>query len=187
MCGGTFFCTTSFMFAGLLLGLSPQNDLPRFIKPAHAAVLKQWLGTHQGLRVATDDDCAAPRRARCTGIAELRKSKPSYQPYYLSGDFNNDRVDDFVVVLIDPTKLIGDPALPDYAATVAVFNGPFVGKVSRPAFVESDLYLLDSALFFGPPRPRPYRLLIGGFESEGWILKPTAGGYECVYRACANR
>ena len=132
MCGGTFFCTTSFVVAGFLLGLSPQEDLPRFIKPAHAAVLKQWLGTHQGLRVATDDDCAAPRRARCTGIAELRKSKPSYQPYYLSGDFNDDRIDDFAVVLIDPAKLIGNPALPDYAALSPCLMDHLWGKSRVP-------------------------------------------------------
>jgi len=82
-----------------------------------------------------------------------------------SGDFNGDGQVDFAVVVLNQSK--GKRQF-----TLLVFNGPFVSSEVAPAFVDSDLDLKGSGLFYGPPRPTPYRLAIGRFESEGTTLLP---------------
>jgi hypothetical protein len=57
-----------------------------------------------------------------------------------------------------------------------VFNGPLRPGVA-PSFEERGLDIQGQGLFFGPPRPKPYRLLIGGFESEAAILVPRGRSY----------
>jgi hypothetical protein len=59
----------------------------------------------------------------------------------------------------------------------AVFNGPFESPEVSPAFFEARLDLKRQGLFFGPPRPKPYRLVRGAFESEGAMLEPNGATY----------
>jgi hypothetical protein len=97
---------------------------------------------------------------------------PDYHPYVATGDFNGDGVEDFAVVLIDHTKQEKNFAL-------IVFNGPFKSETQSPAFMQSSMDLTYSALFYGPPRPKPYRLLLGRFESDsGALLIPHGRGYK---------
>lgn len=99
------------------------------------------------------------------------KPVPDYHPYIATGDFNSDGVDDFAVVVIDRSKTNKNFSL-------LVFNGPFNAKPTSPAFVESGLDLRYQGLSFGPPRPKPYRLVVGPFESDNtWILVPKAHTY----------
>jgi hypothetical protein len=49
-----------------------------------------------------------------------------------------------------------------------------------PAFVKPGLDLKGQGLFYGPPRPKPYRLLIGRFEAEGATLSPSGRTYKLI-------
>jgi hypothetical protein len=77
----------------------------------------------------------------------------------VTGDFNGDGATDFAVVVIKEHA--------EHEFTLLVFNGPLDQKRPLPAFVDahSDLTKTDG-LFYGPPRPKPYRLVLGPFESE---------------------
>jgi hypothetical protein len=101
------------------------------------------------------------------------KPVPDYQPYAATGDLNGDGRGDFAVVVIDTSKSIQE------AFRLLVFNGPFSTTLGNPtpAFEKAGLNLQGAGLFFGPPRPQPYRLLVGGFESEGMLLQPTGRSY----------
>ena len=137
-----------------------------------AEVIEFWLNNHQGYRLANDADCVCDEdlrniRRRYGGAW---KPVPGYQPYVTSGDFNGDGQVDFAVVVLNQSK--GKRQF-----TLLVFNGPFESSEGAPAFVDSDLDLKGSGLFYGPPRPTPYRLVIGRFESEGTTLLPHGATY----------
>ena len=152
------------------------------LKTAHAGhtltaqeqeTLKTWLASHRNYRSATDDDCV------CAGfIKDLRagyggtmKPIPDYHPYVATGDFNSDGKRDFAVVVIDRSKT-------DRSFALLVFNGPLDPNKASPAFMKSDLNLGGKGLFYGPPRPKPYRLLLGTFETDtAWILVPRGDSY----------
>ncbi len=63
-----------------------------------------------------------------------------------------------------------------------VFNGPFQGQTVSPVFMKSGLDLKGQGFFYGPPRQKPYRLLLGSFEAEGAVLTPHGRTYTLVYR-----
>jgi len=137
-------------------------------------VLKTWLLRHSEYRQGTDQDCD------CAGdIAEMKagsggvwKPVPDYHPYALTGDFNGDGAEDFAVVVVDHSKQ-------EKNFVLIVFNGPFKSEIARPAFMQSGLDLSGYGLFYGPPRPKPYRLLLGRFESDsGSLLIPNGRGYK---------
>ena len=137
-------------------------------------VLKSWLAHHAEYRLATDEDCdcAADIQQMKAGSGGAWKPVPDYHPYIATGDFNGDDVEDFAVVVVDRAKQEKNFAL-------VVFNGPFESETASPAFVKSGLDLRYTGLFYGPPRPKPYRLLLGGFESDsGSLLIPHGRGYK---------
>lgn len=106
------------------------------------------------------------------GTGGIWKPVPDYHPYIVTGDFNNDGVEDFAAILIDSTKQEKHFAL-------IVFNGPFRSASPSPAFMESGMDPKYYGLFYGPPRPKPYRLLLGRFESDsGTLLIPHGRGYK---------
>jgi hypothetical protein len=128
-------------------------------------VLKDWLGQHKQYRRATDQDCdcASDIENMKTGYGGKVKPIPDYHSYVATGDFNGDGVRDFAVVVIDPSKQEKNFAL-------VVFNGPFDSGTTSPAFMRLGLDLKYSGLSYGPPRPKPYRLLLGPFESDSGVL-----------------
>ena len=134
--------------------------------------LQSWLARHPNYRAAIDADCH-----ECSD--EINETKagtdgwepvPDYRPYIATGDFNGDGTVDFAVVLIDRSKR-------DRNFSVAVFNGPYQGRVQSPAFLKSGFSLRHGGLFFGPPRPKPYRLVIGNFNAGGVVLMPHRNTY----------
>jgi hypothetical protein len=136
-------------------------------------VLKNWLARHSEYRQATDEDCdcVADMQQMRGGYGGQQKPVPGYHPYSATGDFNGDGVEDFATVLIDRRRQARNFAL-------IVFNGPFQSEPPQPAFMESDLNLKYEGLFYGPPRPKPYRLLLGPFETDsGSLLIPNGRGY----------
>lgn len=128
-------------------------------------VLKGWLTHHAKYGLATDEDCdcAGDIEQMKTGYSGLIKPVRDYHPYVATGDFNGDGAEDFAVVVLDRSKEENNFAL-------VVFNGPFNSEKASPAFIQSGLDLKYTGLFYGPPRPKPYRLLLGRFESDSGVL-----------------
>ena len=166
------------MMAPLIYG---QIDLPspapqRFghtLTQQEQRVLQGWLSRHTEYRIATDGDCECPDdiKQMKAGAGGVWKPVPDYHPYVATGDFNGDGVEDFAVAVVERSKQQNNFAL-------LVFNGPFESETASPAFMKSGLELKDQGLFYGPPRPKPYRLLVGRFESDtGSHLIPHGRGY----------
>jgi hypothetical protein len=129
-----------------------------------------WLGDHPGYRIAKDQDCACDEdiQAMRAGVGG-EKPIPDYHPYVASGDFNGDGAPDCAVIVINTRK--------PHDFTLLVFNGPVDTPHPIAAFVYAHHDLTRTGLFYGPPRPKPYRLLIGPFESEGLVLQPRGKTY----------
>lgn len=147
----------------------------RHLSPQHKEVVQNWLASKPHLRLATEADCVDCDEE----IAELRrgagsiwKPVPDYNPYYAVGDFNSDSNEDFAVALVDKQK-----AAKQFA--IVVFNGPFPNlKRKAPSFFGENIDLSHGGMFFGSPRPKPYRLTVGPFESDsGFLLIPRGKGY----------
>jgi hypothetical protein len=88
---------------------------------------------------------------------------PGYHPYYVAGDFVGDGIEDIAIGVIafkDTTKF-----------RVLILHGK-----RRPAFLSERLDIRQG-LFYGAPRPKPWLLGVGPFESEGVLFEPTATGY----------
>jgi hypothetical protein len=137
-------------------------------------VLTLWLSQHPTYRAATDSDCD------CSDDIEQMKGGyggnwtpyPDYHPYVITGDFNNDRAMDFAADVIDSSRTAKN-------FTLLIFNGPFNSKKATPAYVKSGLDLRGQGMSFGPPRPKPYRIVVGPFESDNtWILVPKGHTYK---------
>lgn len=97
---------------------------------------------------------------------------PDYHPYVVAGDFNSRGPRDFAVFVIDRSKSAKNFEL-------LVFNGPFGTRPVLPVFVESGLDMRGEGMSYGPPRPKPYRVVIGPFESDNtWILVPRGMSYK---------
>lgn len=136
-------------------------------------VLGNWLRAHKQYRIAVDDDCG------CDGdISQMKRGYggdwtpvSDYHPYVAAGDFNGDGFEDFAVALIDQLKK-------EKNFTLIIFNGPFKSDKVSPSFRKSGMELSSWGLSFGPPRPKPYRLLLGPFESDaGVLLIPHGASY----------
>jgi len=136
-------------------------------------VLQSWLAHYPEYRAATDEDCdcADDIKEMKAGSGGVWKPVPDYHPYTATGDFNGDGVEDFAVAVVDRSKQ-------EKNFTLVVFNGPFKSETASPAFLQAGLDLRSYGLFYGPPRPKPYRLLVGRFESDsGSLLIPHGRGY----------
>jgi hypothetical protein len=109
---------------------------------------------------------------RVVGYGGRWKPVPDYHPYAVTGDFNGDGNIDFAVAVVRtnaPRKF-----------TILVFNGPIKSVDDAPSFVESDSQMKGIGFFFGPPRPKPYRLVVGAFQSEGYVLTPKGRTYRLL-------
>jgi hypothetical protein len=150
------------------------------MKPGHAAVLKAWLTRHPELRPLTRADLPAEFEP------VFLKMKVPNHPYYLVGDFNHDRVQDFAVEMLEVRDTTG------MKTVVAIFNGPFVaGRRQAPAFLTQDpalehdrrWVLGDASTNRRDWTPLPYMRApcIGDMSSDGlgsvrWFL-PHGKGY----------
>ena len=136
-------------------------------------VIDAWLLSHPAYRLATDADCrcdADIRTMRFEGYAGNWKPVRDYHPYVVNSDLNADGINDFAVAVVNRSRTTR-------RFTILVFNGPFHSPDVAPAFIEANVDLTRTAFFYGPPGPKPYRLVIGEFESEGLILVPKGNTY----------
>jgi hypothetical protein len=156
------------------LALTAQTWGGHILSTDEQRVLKSWLARHPGYRQATDGDCdcAGDIQQMKTGYGGMWKPVRDYHPYIVSGDFNGDGAEDFAVVLIERAKH-------ERTFALIVFNGPFKSETLSPAFFQAGMDLKNSGLFYGPPRPKPYRLGLGPFESDsGALLIPHGRSYQ---------
>jgi hypothetical protein len=120
--------------------------------------------------MANDHDCSCDEDIQTMRSgSDGEKPVPDYHPYIASGDFNGDGAIDFAVMVIGTRK--------PHDFTMLVFNGPVDVAHPVPAFVNPHRDLTRTGLFYGPPRPKPYRLLLGPFASEGLVLQPRGKTY----------
>jgi hypothetical protein len=169
----TFFTKCMFLLTACLL-LSIPAWSGHTLTAQEQRVLEGWLARHPEYRPATDEDCecADDIKQMRAGYGGAQKAVLDYRPYIATGDFNGDGIQDFAVVVIDRTKQ-------EKKFVLVVFNGPFKPETATPAFLQSGMDLKYSGLFFGPPRPKPYRLLLGPFESDsGVLLVPHGRSYK---------
>jgi hypothetical protein len=132
-----------------------------------------WLSGHPHFRAAVDGDCDCSEDIQQMKVGDGGVWRPvlDYHPYIATGDFNGDGIRDLAVVVIDRTKTI-------HQFSLLVFNGPFSLESVEPTFVASGLDLRYMGLDFGPPRPRPYRLIVGRFGTDNTsVLVPHGQTY----------
>jgi hypothetical protein len=167
---------TAFTFCCLFLA-AVSSWAGHRLSAEQSGVLRAWLAEHQGFRSATYSDCACPDdiQQMRRGYGGQWKPVPDYQPYVATGDFNGDGHPDFAAVVVD------DAQPTERSFTLLVFNGPVKSVRQHPSFSASKLDLRSRGLFFGAPRPRPYRLVWGAFEAEGAILQPVGSSYRIMY------
>ena len=140
-------------------------------------MLARWLEGHPAFRVATtaDCDCAADIQRMRTVSAGVWKAVPDHDPYPARGDLSGDDAVEVAVVVLERCGSIGK-------ATLLVLNGPIDLKNVSPAFIESGIDMRSKGLYFGPPRPKPCRLLVGRFESDNtMLLAPRGHSYRLVH------
>jgi hypothetical protein len=156
----------------LLLSLIPSTSASHLLSTAQKEVVSAWLHEHPGYRLANDKDCSCDedlQTLRKTGYGGRWKPVADYHPYAVSGDFNGDGQVDLAVAVIRTNAA--------HKFTILVFNGPIKSIGAPPSFIDADSNLTGSGFFYGPPRPRPYRLVVGAFESEGYVLVPKGRTY----------
>jgi hypothetical protein len=151
----------------LPLQVSGQSSL----RLEHRAVVDKWLKLRTDLRLATEAD-----NKNKDGLAATRRDRGrNYNPYYVVGDFNGDRKEDFAVALVKKKKS-------QWPFVLAIFNGP-VARATKPTFTE-DADISDGGIFYNPQNPPGgFRLAVGTFESDNCVIvSPRRQSY--VTRAC---
>ena len=158
------------MLIGSSVASIPASDT---LSSKQRVIIEKWLAHNPEYRLAADTDCDCDddiKQMRTSNVGAW-KAIPDYHPYIATGDFNSDGSMDFAIVVINKHKLNHNYAL-------VIFNGPFMNDSISPAYFKSGLDLKGQGLSYGPPRPKPYRLIIGPFESEGAILVPHGHTYK---------
>jgi uncharacterized protein len=152
-------------------GATRAQDQLSELAPKDRATVSQWLQSHPEYRLAVDEDCACADdigRVRA-GAGDGWPPNPSYHAFYVTGDFANDGAVDVaagVIKFANPKEL-----------QILILHGENARGEHRQDFLSESFPLKGNALFFGAPRPKPWVLLVGGFESEGAMFEPTSTGY----------
>jgi len=134
----------------------------------HWKTVKSWLADHQNYVPIEKAECECD-----ADLGEIRRGETgrapnlTYNPHYVSGDFNFDGVRDFAVLLKNTatSKLV-----------VVVFSRERTGGF-RSFPLDIPLSVAGVGLFYGPPRPRPYYLVVSTFGSEGFLVVPVGTEY----------
>jgi hypothetical protein len=128
------------------------------LRAEHRAIVDKWVKLRADLRLATDAD-----NSNRDGLTATRRDRGrNYQPYYVVGDFNGDRKEDFAVALVRKRKS-------QWPFVFAIFNGP-TGRATKPTFtVDADLS--DGGIFYNPQNPPSgFRLAFGTFQTDNCVI-----------------
>jgi hypothetical protein len=146
------------------------DSVPAYVASRFKNPILTWLRLHPGYRLADDADCSC-----ADDIAHVRAGwppewppNPDYHPYYIVGDFRGEGVEDVAVGLISHQW-------PNKFRVLIIHGAPPNGRAAK-AFLSEQLDFRQG-LFYGPPRPKPWRLGVGPFESDGVTFEPTRDGY----------
>ena len=168
---GTSFAARLFALLTALVTTAGTSSgaVPADITKEHSSLVEQWLRTRSDLRLAIDADCQCDR-----DLASMRSNMsdpsydPGYQPYYSSGDFNDDGQSDFAVVAVERTDAS--------RRFLVVFNGPFTSN-ANPAFIGR----AEGILVLSRPSTSPRRLLVGRPYADAAVLTPRGAGYRLIW------
>ena len=126
---------------------------------SHQNQIQTWLSTHPKYRLATEADCQCAE-----DIASLRKGagdayppQPNYEPYYATGDFDGDGIEDAAYIVLSQSSNTG-------VSVVVLF-----GNGANPSeFIRQKDNVKGTGLFVHKPTTGQKRwiLEIGAFESE---------------------
>jgi hypothetical protein len=143
------------------------------LRPKHKAIVESWLKLRPDLRLATDAD-----NKNQEGLASTRNERGhNYNPYYVVGDFNGDKQEDFALALVRKEKS-------RWPFVFVIYNGP-AAQATKPTFsVDADL--TDGGIFYNPENPPSgFRLAFGTFHSDNCVIvSPSRQTY--VTRPCLN-
>jgi hypothetical protein len=148
-----------------------ESNLACVLTDPQKEVVNSWLTKHSGYRLAADSDCDCKedlQTIRTKGDVGKWKPIPDYHPYVAVGDINGGGEVDFAVAVIRNSS----PG----SFAILVF-GLIKSNDQDPAYFDCNLKMQGIGFFFGPPRPKPYRQVIGPFESEGYLLTPKGQSY----------
>jgi|SRR5580658_9220420 hypothetical protein len=147
------------------------DSLPNYVAPRYRPAIASWLTRHPGYRVAIDADCTCD-----DDIAQMRAGYsadwpgvPNYHPYYMVGDFRGDGAADVAVGVISQQH-------PRKFRVLIIHGTPPKGPAAK-TFLSEELDF-HQGLFYGPPRPKPWSLVVGPFESDGVTFEPTPTAYK---------
>ena len=163
------FLLISLQYSVMAFSDESSHEIPSYVSDSNKIILVAWLKRHPEYRVASEEDC------NCTSDIDEKRTygknaNPNYHPYYVSGDFNNDRLVDLAVVFIKSND--------KEKATFAVFNAPLTTK-SEPAYILEDQ---NGGFFYGAEANLPAgSLCVGRFGSECGTLVPDGSGYKVVW------
>lgn len=135
------------------------------ISQEHLRIIGDWIPS--GWRPYTKDDALINLDfdTRTWLISEM-DSMP-HHPFYVSQDFNGDRVLDFAVVITNQSEF-----------AVAIFNGPFRKGIKREPSFYSKQFEQGDLLFWMTDREFGNRFIVGPPASDaGYIIRPRRGGY----------
>jgi hypothetical protein len=161
-----------FILSGLCFGQKAVADL----KPLHATALEQFLSKNKEYQFLSSNVIDAEY------MKFIRESSgKTFEPYYQVGDFNQDKIADFAVILARKGKRKASGATSkehkyDYPLAVVIFNGNKNGTF-RKAFVEN----IEAPLvcFLSIKGTKKKTICFGVFETDSntRIFKPVGKGY----------
>ena len=140
-----------------------------YMKPEHITVLKTWLAERKdNLHLAQYEyDSTSSQKY-------LSRDAPERDPFYAVGDFNNNGIEDFAVILDDENAEI-EPQTKRQPNALAVFEMSPANKNGKPhaAFFSDQI---DSLFIIHPSKKE---VSIGSYPSDdGFYLVPKGDSYE---------
>jgi len=151
------------------------------LDPGHAAALKAFLSSNKEYGFLSES-VLGPKY-----LKEMRRSFRAIRPYYNAGDYNNDGVIDFAMILSrkgerrDKGEGMAETHRYDHPLAVIIFNGDRRGRF-RKAFIE-DIGAPWVCFLNTETVKRKKKLYFGVFEadSDTRIFSPSGKGYIVKY------
>lgn len=143
------------------------------LDPAHALTLEGFLSKNKNLNFMSE------RLFDKETLEFVRKHvRANLTPYYIKGDFNKDKIQDFGVILMNDVRPQKDPDLSEphnliYTLTIAIFNGSKNGTYKNAFTKQIEVPLVcflnveEKQLYFG----------VAESDAHTFIMTPAGKGY----------